>query len=162
MILPLNLRNCPKSITINGAENSMSDVVRNLHDRGGTKQAEKPDISSHVKITGTRTQTVDGLKFKDGTYDVNKNMNAPGRGVKSRKFEQAGKITTYDGVQYGVAKSGGEYFTTHIPTGMLIGRGQKNMSSVVTQIKDTHERLVKGRMDLSETEKKFKNTLRGD
>ena len=91
-------------------------------------------------------------------------MNAygKGRGVKARKVEQAGKITTYDGVQYGVARSGGEYFTTHIPTGMLIGRGQKNMSGVAAQIKDVHKRFVKSNMDLSKTEEKFKNTLRGD
>lgn len=150
------------SFTINGNAKELRDVTKLLYENGGAKQAEKPDTSSHVKITGTRTRTVDGLKFKDGTYDVYKNINAAGKGRKPRKFEQSGKITSYDGVQYGVAKSGGEYFTTHIPTGFLIGRGQKNMSGVVAQIKDTHERLIKGRQDLAKSEKKFKNTLRGD
>lgn len=133
------------------------NAVRLIQNAPGKAKDTMPDTSSHVKVTGTKTETYDGMKFKTGTYDIAKRTAQK----KNNKVEQTGKITNYDGVQYGVAKSGGEYFTTHIPTGLLLGAGQKNMKDVVNQIRTVHDRLIKGK-DNSRAEKRFKDTIRGD
>lgn len=155
-------KNGEDSYTVNGVNKSASELARNIRDGSKNFSVSQPDTSSHNKITGRKTETYDDLKFKSGTFDVAQHRNPYGKdgGAKVRKVELSGKITTYDGVQYGVNKRGGEYFTTHLPTGMLIGRGQKTMEGVASQIKETSKRLSS--MDLKKATESFKNTIRGD
>lgn len=154
-------KNGEDSYTVNGVELCTLDVIRKIRDGSKEFTSSQPDTSSHVKITGTTTQTIDGLKFKDGIFDIIQYINLYGKECcrKARKVERTGKITTYNGEQYGVNKNSGEYFTTHIPTGILIGGGQKNMSGVVSQIKETSERLLN--MDLRKEIESFNNMIRG-
>lgn len=50
-----------------------------------------------------------------------------------------------------------------VKAGFHPSNGNKTgLQAVAAQIKDAHKRFVKSNMDLSKTEEKFKNTLRGD
>ena len=94
-------------------------IYRNLRDsaQGTRLNAGEIDTSSHVEVTGKPGKAFDGIRYANGTYDT----NVHARNGEWGKVETTGKIATYNGTQYGVKKSGGEYLVTHIPTGVLAG-----------------------------------------
>lgn len=145
---------------VTNMEMTARELAKRYDGSGASRfHTEYPDTTSRTQITGRTTYTHDGMQFKNGTYDTLKQT----REKKTRKFAQQGQIATYDGQQYGVTKSGGEYFTTHISTGMLIGRGQKTWSGVTQQIQQASELIKRrGSRAMDQAADRLNRTIRGD
>jgi hypothetical protein len=146
-------------VTVN-KEFTASELARKYDGSGASKfHSEMPDTSSKVSITNNNKVVHEGMTFTSGTYDIIK-----GGLNRARKYSEKGKVTTYDGQQFGVAKRDGKYFTTHIATGMAVSqRGASSWSEVAEHIKAGAEIVrKKGTRFIEESTRRLNKTLRGD
>lgn len=139
------------------------EMVRRIYKRsaGNSFHTLEPDTSSGVNVNGKKVYKHEGLEFRNGTYDKIVKGRFEGRADRIRKVRESGQITSYQGQRYGVTKKGGEYLTTHVETGLLVGRS-KDYAGVVSQIKRASDTISSRPSQYKKTADKFKRTLRGD
>lgn len=140
----------------NGGRRTDSEMTREAYNTPRKLGAGEVTTESHTRITGDRTTTTDGISYRAGVYDVLANR---GEGVK--KYEQQGRIATYNGTRYGVTTDGGgTYNITHVDSGMLVGDA-RSMKGVSQAIKDADVKLKSSKVVESAVER-YKYTIRGD
>lgn len=138
---------------------STSDIIRRLKNNGGNLVTGRIDTSSHVKITGRQRKAADGLTYAKGTYDILMGGSAGKSG--RRKTEVSGRITSYNGNQYGVAKTTGGYNITHLKTGLLVNYGAVKRGNVANTIKEADKIFKQNSRRFEQAEDEFKRTRRG-
>lgn len=139
---------------------STSDIIRRLKNNGGNLVTGGIDTSSHVKITGRQRKAADGLTYAKGTYDILMGGVSAGKSGR-RKTEVSGRITSYNGNQYGVAKTTGGYNITHLKTGLLVNYGAVKRGDVANTIKEADKIFKQNSRRFEQAEDEFKRTRRG-
>lgn len=99
------------------------------------------------KHTSTKTTTRGGLDYRNGQFEIRAMEYATGR----RVIPVEGKVTEYNGTEYGVRGQSGDYAVTHIPTGLRVSNGKtiKTLDEVSRFIKEVDVKVQgdKARID---------------
>lgn len=140
-------------------EATTSDIIRKLKNGGGKLVTGGVDLSSHVKITGRQRKASDGLSYAKGTYDVLMGGVSAGK-FGRRKTEVSGRITSYNGNQYGVSKTKGGYDITHIKTGLKVNNGAVKQGNVANTIKEADKYINRNSKSFEKAADEFKRTMR--
>lgn len=138
-----------------------SDLLRSLDQGGRNVASGAVTTESRTTITGRFGRDMNGFRFAKGNFDVYR--VSPTTGGRE-KVSQAGQITAYNGVQYGIHRDRDGYHITHIPTGLSINAAReypKTMTAVTEYIQRMHD-TVQNVSGLKEMEERFKKTRRGD
>ena len=139
----------------NGTTRTNSEMVRELKNTPRKLGAGEITTESHVRYTSDRETKTNGVSYRAGVYDVMAN-----KGEGPKKYEQAGRIATYNGTRYGVAPDG---TITHIPSGMRVGNSTGRRVSDTSDAIKNADSLLKSRPEVVKTAtERYKYTIRGD
>ena len=148
----------------NGRRIDNSDLARRVYNGGPINKLAPGEISteSRVEVTGRPGREIDGLRYASGVYDIRvagSRVGADG----PRKISETGRITTYNGTQYGIKKtSAGDYQITHIPTGLSVGAQNVRTLADASDFIKAVDKRISANGDIRVEADRFRRMIRGD
>ena len=147
----------------NGRRIDNSDLARRVYNGGPINKLAPGEISteSRVEVTGRPGREIDGLIYASGEYDIRVSGARVGTDGP-RKISETGRITTYNGTQYGVKNNGGDYQITHIPTGLSVGAQNVRTLADASDFIKAVDKRINANGDIRVEADRFKRMIRGD
>lgn len=145
----------------NGRRIDNSDMARRLFNGNAKLAPGEISTESRVEVTGRAGREIDGLRYARGTYDIRVSGSRVGADGP-RKIMETGQITTYNGTQYGLARNGGSYTITHIPTGLSVGAQNIRTMADASDFIKTIDRQVNTFTGIRDEASRFRKMIRGD
>lgn len=147
----------------NGRRIDNSELARRVYNGGPIAKLAPGEISteSRVEVTGRPGREIDGLRYASGVYDIRVSGTRVGTDGP-RKISETGRITTYNGTQYGVKNYGGDYQITHIPTGLSVGAQNVRTLADASDFIKAVDKRISANSDIRVEADRFKRMIRGD